>query len=127
VTATYGAAVDTATLTVTPDALDHITLTPAEARIVAGERMTYTVSAFDAHDNFITDVTASSVFSHSVGAGGSWTGNVYTSENVGDWTITATYQGTGMYQGMQANALLHVITKEPDQFFIFLPLVQRGG
>lgn len=118
VTATYGAAMDTATLTVASGTLDHVALTPAEVRIVAGEYMTYTVSAFDAHGNFIADVTASSVFSHPVEAGGSWTGDVYTSEHVRDWIITA------IHQDISADALLHIAAKAPEQF-LFLPLVQR--
>ena len=41
--------------------------------------------------NSISDVTGNTTFSITAGAGGSWSGNVYTSQYAGNWTVTGTY------------------------------------
>jgi outer membrane protein assembly factor BamB len=52
----------TATLTVQGAALDHITLTPANATILAGGSQTYVVNGFDSYGNNLGDMTAIAAF-----------------------------------------------------------------
>ena len=81
-------------ITVNPAGLNYITLSPSEATITAGDVQTYTSEAFDAYDNSLGDVTASTVFSIVEGGdGGTWAGNVYTSRTAGDWTVSGSYSG----------------------------------
>jgi hypothetical protein len=93
VTGTYSGFTDTASLTVNPGPLDHITISPDSIAITAGNPQGYSGQSFDQLGNPITDVTSSTNFSIDVGAGGSWTTNVYTSANAGNWTVTGTYLG----------------------------------
>ncbi|MFC2051590.1 Ig-like domain-containing protein [Chloroflexota bacterium] len=86
--------IDTATLTVTPGAVDHITITPSSSTITADETEDYTAEAFDQSNNSLGDVTAGTAFSIQTGAGGSFSGTnpkVYTPEVAGTWTVTGTY------------------------------------
>jgi uncharacterized repeat protein (TIGR01451 family) len=76
-----------------PRRLGRIVISPETASISAGDTQTYTVKAYDTSGASMGDVTSSTTFSIQVGAGGSWSGNTYTSENVGRWTVTATYSG----------------------------------
>ncbi len=62
VTGTNGAATGTATLTVTAGALDHLVLSPATATIAAGGSQAYTAEGFDAANNSLGDVTATTTF-----------------------------------------------------------------
>jgi hypothetical protein len=89
VTATVGAFSDTATLTVTPAALDRISLSPASATAVAGEDMGYAVEGFDGYDNSVGDRTGAATFTIS-GAGASCTDATCTATGAGDHTVTAT-------------------------------------
>jgi len=120
VTGIYSGISDTAILTVSPAALDHIVISPAEATVRVGESITYTVEAFDAYDNSLGDVTASTDFTIEAGAGGSWTGNVYTAEVEGEWEVTATYEG------VQDTTILRVLAPaDPHPYKIYLPAVLR--
>jgi len=92
VTATVDAVSDTGTLTVTHASLDHVGLTPATATILAGQSITYTLTAYDVYDNG-WDVSDSGAYTVTPGAGGSWAANVYTAEVAGTWTVTGTYDG----------------------------------
>jgi len=49
------------------------------------------------------DVSSESTFSVTLGAGGSWSGSTYTSENAGDWGVLA------QYHGLRSPAVLHVL------------------
>ncbi|MBC7226320.1 MAG: DUF11 domain-containing protein [Thermoflexales bacterium] len=91
VTATYGALAATATLTVTPGAPSTLTVAPKSATVTAGQVQTYTAASADLCANLIGDVTSSTVFTISSGAGGAWDGNRYTAEKDGAWTVTATW------------------------------------
>jgi adhesin/invasin len=95
VTATYASIPsDTTTLTVTAGAASRIEISPAAATITAGGTQAYTTTAFDQSGNSLGDVTTSSTFSMvESGHGGTWTANAYTAQNVGDWTVRATYAG----------------------------------
>ncbi len=94
VTATYGDVTsEPVTITVEPGDPDHIEISPQESTIEEGQSETYTAIAYDEFDNDIGEVTADTDWSIEGGAGGSWVDNVYTSENLGTWTVTGTYQG----------------------------------
>ena len=67
---TYLGLTDTATLTVSAGPADHIILSPDNTTLVAGTTQTYTAQTADEFDNLIADVTASTVFSTDIGAGG---------------------------------------------------------
>ena len=64
---------DSNTFTVNPVALDHLSLSPATATIVAGTTQAYTATAFDSYGNS-WDVTALTTFS--ISPNGSFSGNV---------------------------------------------------
>ncbi|HWR69571.1 MAG TPA: hypothetical protein VN415_00730, partial [Dehalococcoidia bacterium] len=102
-------------LTVNPDALHHITISPDTSTITAGSTQSYTAQSFDQFDNPIADVTSSTAFSIDSGAGGSWDTNTYTSQTAGTWTVTGTYSGLGDTATLTVNAgALHHIVVSPD-------------
>jgi len=107
VTARVGGVETSTTLTVISGALDHIVLLPVAATIAAGQGQTYTVEAFDIHNNFLGDVTASAEYTITLAAGGSWDVNAYTSAISGTWMVTASY-GT-----QTASATLTVTAPSP--------------
>ena len=93
------------TWTVNAGTAHHIIISPGTATITAGSAQTYSATAYDEFDNSLGDVTSSTTFSISVGAGGTWGGtydHVYTSENAGGWTVT------GEYSGLSDTATLNV-------------------
>src|SRR5439155_997717 len=64
VTGTKSGKTGTASLQVTPGAvLDHIVISPSSATISAGGSQAYTAQGFDASNNSLGDVTASTSFS----------------------------------------------------------------
>jgi|GEM_PF-1461995 len=83
----------TASLTVLAGPASSITITPDISSVAAGGSVTYTAQAFDQYNNSAGDVTASTTFSIEAPAGGSWAGNVYTSQYAGQWTVTGGYSG----------------------------------
>jgi hypothetical protein len=72
------------------------------------------VTAEDAQGN-IRDVTSETDFGIEAGAEGAWTDNVYTSAKVGDWVVTAEYQG-----------LTDTATLTVDLIKVFLPVALRS-
>ncbi|MBS3817285.1 MAG: hypothetical protein KGY76_06960 [Candidatus Thermoplasmatota archaeon] len=113
VTATYNDVVSPVTnVTVNPSSADHIKIEPAEETVTAGQSVTYTSAAYDSYGNKIVDVTANTSWSIDAGAGGSWSDNVYTSNNAGGWTVT------GTYSGLSSTASLTVKAGEPDHLEI---------
>ena len=101
VTGEYDGLTDTATLHVEHAPAISVEITPADEIVTAGDSVTYQATAEDIYGN-TWDATAETAFSIEVGAGGSWVDNVYTSETVGDWTVT------GEYDGLTDTAILHV-------------------
>jgi hypothetical protein len=81
----------TATLNVSSASVDHIVISPASATITAGGSRTYTAQAFDASNNSLGDVTASTTFT--VAPDGSCTANVCTATTAGSHTVTASSGG----------------------------------
>ena len=91
-----------------------LTITPDPGGVTIDQSIAYTAIAEDA-EGYSWDVTAETIFSIEVGASGSWVGNVYTSEEAGDWTVTAKY-----------NALIDTTSLTVSPFNIFLPVVLRN-
>ncbi len=88
ITATQGSVSDTVEFQIVHGDAAAIKLAPTATTTAAGESSTYTVTARDAYSNS-WDVTALSLYSVTLAAGGTWMGNVYTSEVAGIWIITA--------------------------------------
>ena len=98
------------TINISHAGVDRVSLTPANRTITAGDVQAYTAIAYDAYDNEIGDVTGSTVFDINAAAGGNWSGNAYTSQKAGTWTVT------GTYSGVTGNATLTVDPDDLDHF-----------
>jgi alpha-tubulin suppressor-like RCC1 family protein len=83
-----------------PEALDHITVSPANSTISAGGAQTYDAQGFDASGNLIGDLTAATSFA--IGPNGTCTVDTCTTTVAGDHVVTANLAGT------TAPAALHV-------------------
>ena len=71
--------------------LDHITISPASSTITIGSSQTYQAEGFDAFNNDLGDVTASTPFSLS--PDGSCVGAICTPASIGTHTVTANDNG----------------------------------
>jgi len=78
---------DVATLTVTHGPIVGINVVPGEANLTAGCSQNYLALGYDNYQN-TWDLTNSSTFAINSEAGGSWSGGRYTSQNMGNWTVT---------------------------------------
>jgi hypothetical protein len=65
-----------------------ITITPSIESVTAGNSLSYTANSTDANGNRV-DITSWVNWSISSDAGGSWSGNVYSSAKAGSWNVTA--------------------------------------
>ena len=74
-------------------AANNVVISHAVSSVTAGASTTYSATATDVYGNS-WDVTSSSTWSISSGAGGSWSNNVYTSASAGSWRISGTYGST---------------------------------
>ena len=101
VTGTDGSFTDDASMTVTPEALDHMVLSPADATIASGGSQTYTVEGFDVYGNSRGDITFGTT-TYSITPDGSCTSNVCTATVSGNHTVKATRGAKN------ATAILHV-------------------
>ena len=106
VTGAYDGLSDTASLTVNHGYPVKIEANPSTATITAGSSQTFTATAFDYFGNS-WDSTSSASFGVDQNAGGSLSGNVYTSANAGTWTVTV------MSLGLSATASLTVTHASP--------------
>ena len=75
-----------ASLTVSPASPVSIMLAPKTSTLTAGSSEGFTATAIDNYGNN-WDVSASTIWSISAGASGSWTGNVYTSAKANPWIV----------------------------------------
>jgi hypothetical protein len=66
-----------------------VSLVPDPRTVVAGDSVTYTVTATDTYGNS-WDATSAATYAITPGAGGSWAANVYTSHVAGTWAVSAT-------------------------------------
>jgi hypothetical protein len=74
-----------------PGPLDHIAITPADSSIGSGGAEIYSVQGFDAANNSLGDVTATTAFA--ISPNGSCSGPVCTATSLGVHTVTATNAG----------------------------------
>ena len=97
-------------LTVLQSSLNHITLAPQTATLLAGASQAYLVTAFDNFGN-AWDASTSASFSTSEAAEGFWSGNLYTAAKTGAWTITSSYGGKTATASLQVvpSALHHFL------------------
>ncbi len=94
VAAYQGLASAPTTVNVEPGEADRLVITPDSSNITAGDIRTYTAMAYDQYGNEKGEVTGETEWSIDTGAGGSWVNNAYySSEFVGNWNITGTYEG----------------------------------
>ncbi len=84
------ASVDSGLITVVPGTITSLSLSPQSATTTTGTTVTYSVQGFDTQGNGAT-TTASSTFSISSGAGGSFSGSTYAPQNTGNWIVSALY------------------------------------
>jgi hypothetical protein len=101
VLATYIGKTATASLQVNAGGLDHITISPASATIIAGGNQSYTAQGFGANNNSLGDVTAATTFS--ITPNGSCTGNTCTATVGGAHTVTGNDSGKTATASLQVN------------------------
>ena len=77
-------------LTVTHGSPVGVAVAASPASVTSGCSTTFEAVAYDAYNND-WNVTSQTNWSVSAGAGGSWSGNTFTSANTGNWTVTANY------------------------------------
>lgn len=95
--------------------LNHVALAPDLALRIAGQTISYTLTAYDDWSNS-WDVTISGTYTSSWGAGGYWTDNSYTTEITGTWIVTGAY-------GDQSDTT--ALTVWIPTTHLYLPLVLR--
>src|SRR4029077_7349451 len=91
VTGNAGGKTGTASLQVGGGGLDHISISPSSATIVAGGSQAYTAQGFDVANNSLGDVTSSTTFS--IAPNGSCSGNTCTATSGGPHTVTGNNAG----------------------------------
>jgi len=89
-----------------------LTIAPQTGNILVGQSITYTATVEGKYGTW--DVSADATFSIDVGAGGTWTDNVYQAGNTGDWTVTV------QYGGLEDTATLGI-----GQVKLYLPVIFR--
>ena len=89
-------------ITVTRASVVNVVVSPSGSSVTAGSSNTYSATASDAYGN-TWDVTSLITWSISPEAGGSWSGNVFTSAVAGPWTVTGTYASTAYTTGLTVN------------------------
>ena len=102
ITGVYSGLSNTSFLTVNHGSALSVTVSPASSTLIAGSSQTFTATASDSNGNQ-WDVTDSTNWNIDAGAGGFWLGNTYTSNNVGNWTITGTYYGLSSTAALTVN------------------------
>ena len=108
-----------ATVSVSASGLDHITIAPDPATIVAGATQSYTATGFDAYGNSLGDVTSATTFI--IDGGGSCTVANCGANNAGTYTVT------GTDTGQSATATLHVGPAGLDHFSVTAPGSATAG
>ena len=89
-------------ITVTRGGVVNVVISPSGSSVTAGASKTYSATASDAYGNS-WDVTSLTTWSITSDAGGSWSGNVFTSAVAGSWTVTGTYAATAYTTGLTVN------------------------
>ncbi len=89
-------------ITVTRAGVVNVVISPSGSSVTAGSSKTYSATALDAYGNS-WDVTPLITWSITSDAGGSWSGNVFTSAVAGLWTVTGTYTSTAYNTSLTVN------------------------
>jgi hypothetical protein len=92
VSGTFGSLLDATILTVNHGEAINLTISPKECDTNSGLSQIYESSGYDFYGNS-WDTTNLTSFKIDIAAGGSWVSNNYTSGKIGNWTITASYNG----------------------------------
>ncbi len=119
ITATRGGKTATATLIVTPGALNSIVLSPASATIAAGASQAFTATGFDQFNNPLGNLTSSVSFS--ISPDGSCTGATCGAVVAGPHVVT------GAYSGRSATASLLVASTSASAFRVSAPASVTAG
>ena len=101
----------TASLTVTHGSPVSMVVSSTLTSTTAGTNVVYTANAVDSFDNS-WDATVSTGWVIDSGAGGSWSGNVYTCAKTGTWSVT------GVYSGLSDTASLTVAPGAPVSIIV---------
>ncbi len=104
---------------VTPAALDHIVINPANAAMTAGGSQSYTAEGFDLYNNSLGDITGTTSFS--MAPDGSCSGSSCSAIVSGPHTVT------GSSDGKNAAAALAVTAGPATSFSISSPAGVTGG
>ena len=100
VTASIGGVTsNTATLTVTPATLDHLTISPTSAAITAGGSQSFTVNSYDQYRNLIATSVSATLKVNSVAI----TGSIVSETVAGSYTIEADYGGKAVTTTLTVN------------------------
>ena len=101
-TATTSIAGSQTGITLTRAAAVNVVISPSDSSVTAGLSKTFSATASDSYGNN-WDVTASTSWSITSGAGGSWSSNIYTSAVAGSWTVTGIYVSNSYTTGLTVN------------------------
>lgn len=115
ITAEFQGLSDTATLTVEPGPVDAIQIGPEAASIEAGQSQAFTAEGFDAFGNSVGVVEAT----YSM-PGGSCAGAECSSDDVGDYVVTASFEGA-------SDSATLAVTVGPLDYIIVSPSVAEIG
>ena len=102
ITGNYDSLANSSSVVVVHGNASSLTVACSPQTFNAGSATTCTATANDSYNNS-WDATSETAFSIQSGAGGSWSGNVYTSQNAGTWTVTGTYEGVNGTTAIQVN------------------------
>jgi hypothetical protein len=123
VSSSDGGKAASASLTVNPGPLDHLSLTPASAAITAGGSQTYAVEGFDTYNNDLGSFIATSSFA--ISPDGSCSSVSCTATRAGAHTVTATSQGKSTTAGLTVNpGALAVIAVSPSRISLVVGQTQ---
>ena len=120
VTGGLGSLIGQASFTVVHGPINSLAISPQSANLTAGSSLVFIGTAFDSYENS-WDVTASTVFSTSSDAGGSWSGNTYTAATAGVWVVS------GSFSGFTKTASLTVSHGSPITISVAMPSDVNSG
>lgn len=86
--------------------ISRIDITPLNSAVTAGSTQAFSATAYDQLNSSLGDVSTAVSWSIQAGAGGSWSGATYTSQNPGAWTVTAAYSGVNATTQLTVNPKL---------------------
>jgi hypothetical protein len=116
--ASGGVTIDTASFTVNPAALDHLTISPLVASVSTGTPQAYSVEAYDPYNNDLGSVTSSAAFKVN---GISISGNSVSEAAAGVYTVSASYGGKSVSTTLTVTAVTYVITVTQSNHGVISP------